>query len=303
MDFEKKVNLCNFIMPQISFEANQFRVKRFTQWRDWYTYHWQMSRILDIVPELSNDENYRRDWNEMRHKVVQTFHSDFDNNEQQYLLQTIHLQHLFQPSYDKLRDLRGDKDSAPEMIQEAQRVRNIFLAQYGFDFSDVQTKLVNQSSTTGAYLLNNNNNNNSNSNNSNNSSNNNSSSNSNQSKVCSEKRDWRSGENTGSQAWQGTKKQGFESLTNYKDDQERREMVKSEMLRRERMDKDMENALNEYYEDTAYKKGVKQKIPEIRFPGFRPEIRIIFFKAKSLVFRFRFPDCKYMLKKLHRIVL
>ena len=142
-----------FIMPQILYENNQYRVKRFTEWRDWYTYHWQMSRILDIAPELAQDEEYVRDWNEMRKKVVTTFRSDFDNNEQQYLLQTIHLQHLFEPSYDKLRDLRGDKDAPDHAVQEAIKVRNIFLDQYGIDSSDFKMKLVNSNSSTGAYLI------------------------------------------------------------------------------------------------------------------------------------------------------
>ena len=226
----------NFIMPQMTIEGNQFRVQKFTQWRDWYTYHWQMSRILDIVPELAKDSDYVRDWNEMRSKVVKTFYSDFDNNEQQYILQSIHLQHLFEPSYDKLKDLRGDKDAAPEMIQEAQRVSNIFLKQYGFDFSDVKMKLVNESSSTGAHLLDNNNNN---SNSSSSSNRNNSNSNSNSS------RDGRFAS------------RGIESLTNYKNDEERRERVQSELLSRARMDKDLENALNEHYEETAYKKSVR----------------------------------------------
>ena len=128
-----------FIMPQIYYPNHQFRVLKFNQWREWYTYHWQLSRLVDIIPELESNEEYVNDWNEMRNKIQHAFHMDFDGDEQQYIMQAISDQQFSVPIYDKIRVLKGTRDTTSHQQSEARARLEILLKQYGYSLQDIRS--------------------------------------------------------------------------------------------------------------------------------------------------------------------
>ena len=128
-----------FIMPQIYYQNQQFRVLKFNKWRDWYTYHWQLSRLVDIIPDLEYNDDYVNDWNDMRNKVQHAFHTDFDASEQQYILQAIIDLQFSVPIYDKISVLKGTRDTTMQQQMEARSRLEVMLKQYGYELKDIPT--------------------------------------------------------------------------------------------------------------------------------------------------------------------